>query len=279
MCMQEKMSLWKKALEQIEADAPAERAAEAAEAAKRGSPAKGGGSYAAEEEGAERQKALQDKVTEGILGAGILECVMATPAVSLAPTAMRTGWLRKEGKGNKAFKRRYFVLWSTADALLRAQSEALLEVPNATPDATVLVYYEGPGLSTLFFSSSPLLFFRSLSLCLEVGLLMSLALFCVLFRSDSMEPKGYVVIEAGKLTAKKPKKARKGAAHCMRVDQNGSLKAADGKPIKAAQFKLVRPKKRNETRSVSLLVRAQSAHVSSVVCVCDLSVLGAGCGE
>ena len=39
--------------------------------AKRGSPVKGGGARG-EEEDAERQKALQDKVTEGILGAGIL---------------------------------------------------------------------------------------------------------------------------------------------------------------------------------------------------------------
>jgi hypothetical protein len=48
---------------------------------------------------------------------------------------------------------------------------------------------------------------------------------------DSTEPKGYVKIQAGKLTAKPPKKKRKGAAHCMRVDQSGDTKDA--------QFKLV----------------------------------------
>ena len=42
-----------------------------------------------------------------------------TPAASIAPTALKTGWLRKEGKGNKAFKRRFFVLWSTPDAVAR----------------------------------------------------------------------------------------------------------------------------------------------------------------
>jgi hypothetical protein len=57
---------------------------------------------------------------------------------------MRTGWLRKEGKGNKAFKRRFFVLWSTSEALLRA-GEGLEGKRNATPDDNVLVYYESPG--------------------------------------------------------------------------------------------------------------------------------------
>lgn len=60
------------------------------------------------------------------------------------PTAMRSGWLRKEGKGNKAFKRRFFVLWSTSEALLRA-GESLEGKRNATPDDNVLVYYESPG--------------------------------------------------------------------------------------------------------------------------------------
>ena len=51
---------------------------------------------------------------------------------------------------------------------------------SATPDAVVMAYYEKP---------------------------------------DSQAPKGYVTVEAGELSAKPPKKKRKGAAHCMRVDQ------------------------------------------------------------
>ena len=51
---------------------------------------------------------------------------------------------------------------------------------SATPDAVVMAYYEKPG---------------------------------------SQAPKGYVTVEAGELSAKPPKKKRKGAAHCMRVDQ------------------------------------------------------------
>jgi hypothetical protein len=47
-----------------------------------------------------------------------------------------------------------------------------------------------------------------------------------------MEPKGFVVIEAGKISVKEPKKSRKGAAHCMAVRQEGSAKDA--------KFKLVR---------------------------------------
>ena len=57
------------------------------------------------------------------------------------PTAIRSGWLRKEGKVNKAFKRRFFVLWSTADAKLRVE-EALKDKEDASPDDNVLAYYE-----------------------------------------------------------------------------------------------------------------------------------------
>jgi hypothetical protein len=38
---------------------------------------------------------------------------MRTPAAPLTATAIKAGWLRKEGKGNKSFKRRWFVLWTT----------------------------------------------------------------------------------------------------------------------------------------------------------------------
>jgi hypothetical protein len=69
---------------------------------------------------------------------------MPQKAASLVPTAMRTGWLRKEGKGNKAFKRRFFVLWSTSEALLKT-GDRLEGKPNATPEDNVMVYYEEPG--------------------------------------------------------------------------------------------------------------------------------------
>ena len=58
----------------------------------------------------------------------------------------------------------------------------------------------------------------------------------VSFSADSKIPKGFVQVEKGKLTAKRPKKERKGAAHCMRVDQQGSTKDA--------QFKLVCARRR-----------------------------------
>lgn len=57
---------------------------------------------------------------------------------------MYTGWLRKEGKGNKSFKRRFFILWNTQYALAVA-GEGLADKPNATPDDTVLVYYDDQG--------------------------------------------------------------------------------------------------------------------------------------
>jgi hypothetical protein len=222
-----KMKLWKDSFAKIEADAPTEKAAEAAKAADAASKFRGAAGAvltgvkvrtfdrpsdssnalilkihsmvvvrsqlqgAATDATADREKALRDKVTEDIVGAGILSVVTATPvrfvafrwvslryvtlhcalffhasirseladvclpvpdsvrydlaqAASLLPTAMRTGWLRKEGKGNKAFKRRFFVLWSTEHALLLA-GEALEGKPNATPGDNVLVYYESPG--------------------------------------------------------------------------------------------------------------------------------------
>jgi hypothetical protein len=63
--------------------------------------------------------------------------------------------------------------------------------------------------------------------------------------ADAKEPKGFVQVEKGKMTAKKPKKPRKGVAHCIRVDQQGSTKAA--------QFKLVRAR---------LLLLTRSPHLS-----------------
>ena len=132
-------------LKKIEADAPAEKAAEAAEAAK-GSPAKSPkGAGESLDDAADKMKAMQDKITADLVGAGIevrprlclthafrgswfdsvavrvcpQSVIKNTPAASIAPTALKTGWLRKEGKGNKAFKRRFFVLWSTPDAVAR----------------------------------------------------------------------------------------------------------------------------------------------------------------
>lgn len=53
-----------------------------------------------------------------------------------------------------------------------------------------------------------------------------------LLLADSTAPNGFVKIERGCLSAKPPKKKRKGVSHCMAVRQEGSCKAA--------QFKLVR---------------------------------------
>ena len=66
---------------------------------------------------------------------------------------------------------------------------------SATPDAVVMAYYEKP---------------------------------------DSQAPKGYVTVEAGELSAKPPKKKRKGAAHCMRVDQ--CVATTHGLPHKRHRF-------------------------------------------
>ena len=66
---------------------------------------------------------------------------------------------------------------------------------SATPDAVVMAYYEKPG---------------------------------------SQAPKGYVTVEAGELSAKPPKKKRKGAAHCMRVDQ--CVATTHGLPHKRHRF-------------------------------------------
>ena len=107
-------------------------------------------------------KAMQDKITADLVGAGIevrprlclarasrgsrfdseavrvcpQSVIKNTPAASIAPTALKTGWLRKEGKGNKAFKRRFFVLWSTPDAVARmvGQSHRPREVFNSRPE-------------------------------------------------------------------------------------------------------------------------------------------------
>ena len=68
---------------------------------------------------------------------------------------------------------------------------------SATPDAVVMAYYEKP---------------------------------------DSQAPKGYVTVEAGELSAKPPKKKRKGAAHCMRVDQCVAL----GGNVRASASRVVR---------------------------------------
>ena len=58
-------------LKKIEADAPAEKAAEAAEAAK-GSPAKSPkGAGESLDDAADKMKAMQDKITADLVGAGI----------------------------------------------------------------------------------------------------------------------------------------------------------------------------------------------------------------
>jgi hypothetical protein len=73
---------------------------------------------------------VDDLVTEGIENV-----VMQVPASMLGASAVRSGWMRKEGKGNKAFKRRWFVLWQEPEA--DAGTHTLGLVPCLAPHVIV----------------------------------------------------------------------------------------------------------------------------------------------
>ena len=58
-----------------------------------------------------------------------------------------------------------------------------------------------------------------------------------LLLADSAAPNGFVKIERGCLSAKPPKKKRKGVTHCMAVRQEGSCKEAQFKLVRAWQLR------------------------------------------
>jgi len=115
---------WMEIFEKIVKDAPGE-IKRAAEKAASGSPLAG----KMEPEKGKPEVLEEDPVflqfKRAMTAMGNPQDIMEMPCSLLLPGAKRSGWLRKEGSMNKAFKRRYFVIWELQ--------------PTA-----VLVYYEGP---------------------------------------------------------------------------------------------------------------------------------------
>ena len=96
-----------------------------------------------EDEADEQAQAVQDLLGRIIRANGTVDeqALKATPAESLkgiASGCLRSGWMRKEGSTNKAFKRRWFVLWRTPTL---SEDDEARSVGETT---TMLIYYDDP---------------------------------------------------------------------------------------------------------------------------------------
>jgi hypothetical protein len=141
----------------------------------------------------EQASAFSEKVEQALAQ---LRC---TPANVLSQSALQSGMLHKEGKLNRQFKRRFFVLWRDPGANTEAEQ-------TTEGDASSVEAVEEP-MHLLYYSD------------------------------ETSLPKGSIILAPGSFTVGVPKRARRSATHCLRID--GTRPAAPGEDGAGAPFKLV----------------------------------------
>lgn len=144
--------------------------------------------------------AHEDDHTSSILRDRLAQ-LNCTTADVLRKSALHSGWLHKEGKVNRQFKSRFFVLWRDPDA----------HAAEGTADGVA--------------SSSD-------------GAVAEEPMHLLYYADEQSLPKGAITLIPGSFTVGVPKRARRALTHCLRIDGTYPVTREEGSGVEAFKYVL-----------------------------------------